>query len=793
MAAVKNLMVRCGADFSGLTKATQKAQFGMSSMQKSAGSLKGALTKIGNAAAAAFSVKALVDFGKQAIELGSNIAEVQNVVDTAFGDMAYKAEEFASTSIEKFGMSSLSAKKTASTYMAMAKSLGLSSESASDMSISLAGLTGDVASFYNISQEAADTKLKSVFTGETETLKELGVVMTQANLDAFAMAQGFGKTTAQMSQAEKVQLRYAYVTQQLSMAQGDFAKTSGSWANQTRILTERWNEFKSIVGQALINVLTPALQMLNRAVAVMSSFAKTMSSLFGGSSDSVSGSVSAAAASVDVMSDGFSSATDSAEKLKRATAGFDEMNIMSSDKSSGASNAAGGSTLVSTPSLDFKEPDTSGVKSAADKIKTIFSGVSDFIKTRFAPTFEAWGGAFEKLKVPLGTAFESIKTSAEGLITKLAPVGTYIMDEFVPNIANTFSETFAPIFTDVMAFALDQFGKDFEFACTQIDNYVNDIWQPTMETLETIATDAMTSISDVWSEKGDALLQKLGEMRDSFKKIWTTIYDNIIKPIVDNIIKKVREVWDDSLKPLWDNVVRFFASVGECVMTVWNNFLGPIVNWIIKQVAPAIRNVIDRAVDIVIALYTRIVGIISGTIKALRGVLDFITGVFSGDWGKAWEGIKTAISGVWDAIWSAIKGTINLIIGGINSLWSGIYTTLSVLVNSVGSIVDVIGDLLGKDWGFSMPQEPPLIPKLATGGIVTSATHAVIGEAGREAVLPLDNNTEWMDALADRIASRNKAPSTIVLKVGERELGRATIDAINSNTMQTGRLNLVMA
>lgn len=274
MAVIKNLMVRVGANFSGLINGSKKAQASINNLNKtmsgaqqtmsaSVGKMGTSLGKLGKLAAGALSVGALVRFGKSAIDAGSDIAEVQNVVDTAFGSMRDKCEAFADKAIESFGMSTLSAKKTASTYMAMAKSLGLSEGAAADMSIALAGLSGDVASFYNISQEAADTKLKSVFTGETETLKELGVVMTQANLDAYAMAKGYGKTTSAMTQAEKVQLRYAYVTDQLSLAQGDFAKTSASWANQVRILTERWNEFKQSVGQLLINVLRPMLVVLN--------------------------------------------------------------------------------------------------------------------------------------------------------------------------------------------------------------------------------------------------------------------------------------------------------------------------------------------------------------------------------------------------------------------------------------------------------------------------------------------------------------------------------------------------
>jgi len=156
----------------------------------SLGGLKAVVGKLVGAVAAAFAVQKVVQFGAACIELGSNVAEVQNVVDTAFGDMAWKMEQFADSAITSYGMSELAAKKTGSTYMAMARGMGIAEDAASDMAIALTGLTGDVASFYNITQEEADTKLKSVFTGETETLKELGVVMTQANLQQYALAHG---------------------------------------------------------------------------------------------------------------------------------------------------------------------------------------------------------------------------------------------------------------------------------------------------------------------------------------------------------------------------------------------------------------------------------------------------------------------------------------------------------------------------------------------------------------------------------------------------------------------------
>ena len=115
-------------------------------------------------------------------------------------------------------------------------------------------------------QDEAYTKLKSVFTGETESLKDLGVVMTQTALDSYALANGFGKTTAQMSEAEKVALRYQFVQEQLALANGDFARTSDGWANQVRILSLQFQSLKASIGQGLINVFTPVLKMINTLI-----------------------------------------------------------------------------------------------------------------------------------------------------------------------------------------------------------------------------------------------------------------------------------------------------------------------------------------------------------------------------------------------------------------------------------------------------------------------------------------------------------------------------------------------
>lgn len=235
-------------------------------------SLKGILGGIASTIGLSFGVNSLVSFGRSAVSLASDIQEVQNVVDTSFGSMSNQVEEFSKNSIEQFGMSELAAKQTAGRYMAMTTSMGITGQSATDMSLKIAGLTGDMASFYNVSQDVASTALASIWTGETESLKQFGIVMTQTNLEAFAMSQGINKTWDQLTQAEQVQLRYNYVLSQTVLAQGDFAKTSDSWANQNRILRETTNALSASIGEGLMESMTPLLEIVNEVVSSLYDF-----------------------------------------------------------------------------------------------------------------------------------------------------------------------------------------------------------------------------------------------------------------------------------------------------------------------------------------------------------------------------------------------------------------------------------------------------------------------------------------------------------------------------------------
>lgn len=313
MAADGTIKINTNVDTSGIKTGTKEIQ---SFLSKTGSAIK----KIGGMIAAAFAVREIARFGKECLELGSDLQEVQNVVDVTFPSMTKKVDEFAKGAAQSFGLSETMAKRYTGTFGSMAKSFGFSESAAYDMSTALTGLTGDVASFYNLSQDEAYTKLKSIFTGETESLKDLGVVMTQNALDSFAMANGYGKTTKAMSEQEKVALRYQFVMKQLSAASGDFIRTSDSWANQTRILKLQLDSIKATIGQGLINVFTPAIKTINLLLSKLA----TVANAFKAFTELITGKKSQTGGSTGITQDtlpteSYNEAADGAENLANAT------------------------------------------------------------------------------------------------------------------------------------------------------------------------------------------------------------------------------------------------------------------------------------------------------------------------------------------------------------------------------------------------------------------------------------------------------------------------------------------
>ena len=204
--------------------------------------------------------------GGAAIKMASDFEESANKVEVAFGGASNIVKDFAKTTLTSFGIAEGSALDMAALFGDMATSMGISQGAAANMSTQLVGLAGDLASFKNIRLDVAETALKSIFTGETESLKNLGIVMTQANLEAFALEQGMTKNLKAMSEAEKVQLRYNYVLSKTVNAQGDFERTGGGAANQMRIFQESLKQLGQEFGENILPLFTGVITKVNKAV-----------------------------------------------------------------------------------------------------------------------------------------------------------------------------------------------------------------------------------------------------------------------------------------------------------------------------------------------------------------------------------------------------------------------------------------------------------------------------------------------------------------------------------------------
>ena len=288
---------------------------------------------------------------KDAIDISSSLTEVENVVRTTFGNYEKLIQDFSKTSIQDFGMSELTAKQVASRFQAMGTAMGFSQGKMADMSLQLTKLTADMASFYDMEQSDVARNLQAVFTGETEPLRKYGLDLTQATLKEWAMKQGLDADISSMTQAEKTMLRYQYVMANTAAAQGDFARTSDTWANQIRILKQSFEQLAAIIGGALINAFKPFVRTLNAVMQKVIAFATTVTnalgSIFGWKFEISAGGLaddwSDAAGSAADIADSTGQAAKNVEKMNKGLRAFDELNLITTpDNSSGSGSGGSG-------------------------------------------------------------------------------------------------------------------------------------------------------------------------------------------------------------------------------------------------------------------------------------------------------------------------------------------------------------------------------------------------------------------------------------------------------------------
>lgn len=471
---------------------------------------------------------------KNAIDISSALTEVQNVVDVTFGDMSKKVNEFAQDSIRQFGMSELTLKQTASRFQAMGTAMGIDSslikkaneflnkqtdgyiglsDSMADVSLNLTKLTADMASLYNIDQDVVSKDLAAIFTGQTRPLRDYGLDLTQATLKEWAMKQGLDSDIESMSQAEKTMLRYQYVLANTQTAQGDFARTADSWANQIRILKQSFEQLGSVIGGALINAFKPFVKALNSVLLVVISFVTKVTNALGAifgwkyedSGAGLADSFSDAAESADDVADSTGQAAKNIDKMNKGVRQFDELKLITTNDGSGkkgsggsggggASGGASGGKLVKTDTI-FKnyESDIKNLKQLGKYISDALSKAMESIN---------WDKIYSKAK----NFGKGLADFLNGLINPrlFGNVGKTIAGALNTAIYATlsFGQTFDwSNFGKSLAEGINKFFKTFDFKALAED--INTWVQGVYKTIKTMIENIKWS--DVWKGVKDFL------------------------------------------------------------------------------------------------------------------------------------------------------------------------------------------------------------------------------------------------------------------------------------------------
>lgn len=721
MAADGSVIIDTRMDTSGV-------QNGVSAIKQSFNGLGSAVKKIGLLIGGAFAVGKLVQFGKECVELGSDLAEVQNVVDVTFTTMSDKVNEFAKNAMTSAGLSETMAKRYVGTFGAMSKSFGFSEAQAYDMSTALTQLTGDVASFYNISQDLAYIKLKSVFTGETETLKDLGVVMSQSALDQYALANGYGKTTSEMTEQEKVALRLAFVQKQLSAASGDFIRTSDSWANQVRVMQLQLQSLKATVGQGLINIFTPVLKVINVLLGKLATLAnafKSFTELITGkkSSGQTSGS-GAGLAGTDAIADTadqYGQAAGNAEKLadankdnatatkkanketKNYLSSLDEVHKASSTEGtsstpsssgSGGTGSGGGGLPSSVGSVDYGS--LAEGENALDKISDSAKKLADLLKKLWKPFQDAWKKEGKNTIDAAQFAFSSLGTLAKS-------VGKSIVEVWTNGTGTTMLETMLRIAQNVLK-TIGNIAKGFADAWnknnvgTQIIQNIADALVVVMQFVEKIAEDTAT-----WAANLDfyPLLESISNLTATFAPILEAI-GNVLEGIYNNIVLPMLtwaiETGLPTVINLVSNLLGFFADHQSIIEAFGAALIGAFA---------AVQ--IGEAVTSIMGLITTLGEGISGLIALMTGSGGIIGGLTAiataiGPGGLVIAAIAAVIAaGVllyknWDKVKEVAGIVASAVVGFFKAMGEGVSALLTDLKDTFVGIWDAISKLTSSVW-----------------------------------------------------------------------------------------------
>lgn len=669
------------------------------SVKSSTGHWRGFASAIGKFYATYFLVIRAIRILGKAVNYSSELTEVQNVVDVTFGKMSGKVEEFSKNSIKQLGMSELSVKQYASRFQAMGSAMGIGSnqvgnanaflnnktngyvglsDSMADVSLNLTKLTADMASFYDVSQKDVAEDLQAIFTGQTRPLREYGIDLTQATLKEWALKNGLDADISSMSQAEKTMLRYQYVLANTTAAQGDFARTSDTWANQIRILKQQFQQLGLVIGKGVIAAFKPFIRGLNSVLGKVISFSETvlnaLGQIFGWkfeiSAGGITDDIDDASSGMDDLSDGagntasgIKDATDAAKKFKSVVLGIDELNLNEPDNDtgsgsggSGGSGGGGSSAGSSSGGLTTKMEASDGIlKAYESNIKTLYQ-LGSYISGTIADSLNAidWNSVYEKAR-NFGSGLADF---LNGLITPdlFGAVGKTIANSLNTAIyvALSLGEGInAYGYGESVAEGINQFFKNFDFS-------------------------SLAETLNVWVDNLELFIKGFAD-KIEWKYIFSGIRDFFSNLEIDTVVVAIGAIaWKFGafsaiktalLTPITTAVSQMsFQSVAILIRDGIKNGLSKLSGSVIPNLAEFL-GISAGAATVVVA----VVAAIGIAIKDLWDTSESFRNSVS----DMWDNIKETISNAWTIIWdNTLKPgfeDVQNLFDSLGKLWSAIY------------------------------------------------------------------------------------------------------------------------
>ncbi len=765
---------------------------------------------------AAFSITALVAFTKKATETAASVNAANSAMSQTFGALESAATAAINRVADESGILDTRLRSTATGIYAFAKTSGMDSAAALGMMEEALQVAADSAAYYDRSLEDTSETLKSFLKGNYANDAALGLSATEYTRNAAAMKL-YGKSFQNLSEAQKqlTLLQMVKDANDLSGATGQAAREADGWENVIGNLKEAWKQLIAVIGQPVLKLAIPVVQSMTAALQRLTDYAnaawQALSKVFGWEQ------VDAISAATDSEKELTKAVEATAEAQEGALAGFDEIQILadkSADNSSADAAVAAVEALagtdsevggVLTPTIDTSKLEQ-GIRFIKSSFESLASWFNSTIKPIFSGMFSDMTTATEPIREWFETDFPGFAETAKSTFTSVFSGAVETVSMVLSNlwdILMSLASTFSTAIFPTLAGYGEELMKTFSVVFDTLKGLFDRVWQegisPFLTQLAGRWDDIWQSVKAAWDKHGQPIFEGIRTAVQNVGDFLVKTWETLIKPVWDHFMQVADQLWQEHLKPLWDKILDFIGNLVENALIIFNEVIMPIVNKVADYLYPVIETVMNSIIDVISTVYEVISNIVSSVIDIADGLVKFITGAFTDDMDKAFEGLNQMFKGLVNGIISLLEGFCNLGVSALNSLLKIMASVVNAIVDAINSISIDIPDWVpffgGKSIGFNLDRVSPKlfeevkIPRLATGTVIPPNKEflAVLGDQtqGTNIEAPLETIKQaFREALAESGGSGKQM--TVVLQVGRRELGRTIVELSREEQQRVG-------